>query len=326
MSISYNFSIKHITTLDRDFVDALKIYANTTPPVIMTNTNDLTAWLSYSDEDCFIPMQFVLKLDNVVIGYAFICYIKLTKIAIIDYIALQPSFRLNTIFLAFLNLLQSYVREQHTCTYFIVEISNKSNGNEIDKESLLFKKLLCLEGFCKVNYKYETPPFGINTPETTFDAFLYIQSNDVIYSILIDTFLQLVQSIYEYYFQWFSKVSNNEKFEYKKLLDQWFDRIKERNTETECKVVPIDCPLLNEAGEITYGYIPTTKFNSKKILLILALILLILPMPITVTYNAILNNFNIPIREVNTLIGSFLAAGITAITGLITHSISNKKS
>jgi len=321
MSMNYNFSIKNIAVAtDKDFVTALRIYADITPTVIMTNTNELADWLDYNEDNCFVPMQFALKSDDIVIGYAFISYIKSTKIAIIDYIALQQNFRLNTIFLAFVNLLQSYVREHYVCNYFIVEISNRGNGREMDKESVLFRKLLCLEGFCKINYRYITPPFGPNAPETTFDAFLYIKSNDAIHSIRLDTFLQFVQSIYEYYYQWFSKVlTNDEIVIYKKILDKWFSDIKGNIKEIESKVTPVDCPLLSKIGEKTYGQIPKTKPKKKTYLI---LFLLILPLLIIIVYYAILNKLGIPMQEVSSLIGAILTAEITVIVSMY---FSNKK-
>ena len=321
MLISYNFSIKSISVAtDKDFIAALKIYSDTTPAVIMTNTNELTAWLIFSENDCFVPMQFALKSDEVVIGYAFVSYIKSTKVAIIDYIALQQNFRLNTIFLAYVNLLQTYVREQYSCHYFIVEISNRGEGSDIDKESILFKKLLCLEGYCRVNYGYTTPPFGLNAPETSFDAFLYIKSNDVIHSILMETFLQIVQSIYDYYSQWFSKfLSNEESIEYKKTLDLLFRRIKENIREKESRITPIDCPLLSEKGEITYGTIPDTTPKKKTPLILL---LLILPLVIIIVYHLVLKLFGISTQDVNSLIGAIVAAEITALTSILLY---NKK-
>jgi hypothetical protein len=328
MSTHYNFSIKHISSaLDKDFIAALKIYSDTTPTVIATNTNELASWVSFDKNDCFVPMQFALKFNDAVVGYAFVAYIKSTKVAIIDYVALEDAFRLNTIFLAFVNLLQSYVRGKTQSKYFVVEISNRGNGKMLDRESLLFRKLLCLEGFCKVDYKYSTPQFGLENPETSLEAYLYVQSNDSVHSMKKETFIQIVSSIQSYYTQWFGRfLTPIELQAYEKILHNWFENIKKTAIATEGDVLPFNCPLLSDGIEKTHGYIAPTPFKKKKVLIFFALLILILPIIIIVIYNFILSRLDIPIGQVSVLIGAIISAGVTGVVAIAINLTSRKKS
>ena len=156
---------------------------------------------------------FVLYLDDVLIGFSQVTYIQSQQIAILDYISLMQPYRLNSVFLVFLNMIQSHLMSStFQVTYYIAEISNKGNGMYIDRESAFYKKVICLEGFGKVANIYYNFPLGIDNYESEFESLMYIKTNDHIAFISKETFLTIVHAIcYEYYYVWYSDFLTSEE-------------------------------------------------------------------------------------------------------------------
>ena len=101
--LEHRFAIKRITKpSNEDYISALKIYNETTPPDIKTNTNEITYWLEQNRNELpFEIMLFSLYLNNMVVGLAMLTYLKKQKTIIFEYLALQPSFRLNAVFFTY---------------------------------------------------------------------------------------------------------------------------------------------------------------------------------------------------------------------------------
>ena len=162
--LEHRFAIKRITKpSNEDYISALKIYNETTPPDIKTNTNEITYWLEQNRNELpFEIMLFSLYLNNMVVGLAMLTYLKKQKTIIFEYLALQPSFRLNAVFFTYISLLQNYINDSNTdVAYYIIEINNRNKGENIDKESRLFKRLFCLENYGKINALYYSLPLGL---------------------------------------------------------------------------------------------------------------------------------------------------------------------
>lgn len=104
--LEHRFAIKRITKpSNEDYISALKIYNETTPPDIKTNTNEITYWLEQNRNELpFEIMLFSLYLNNMVVGLAMLTYLKKQKTIIFEYLALQPSFRLNAVFFTYIIL------------------------------------------------------------------------------------------------------------------------------------------------------------------------------------------------------------------------------
>ena len=102
--LEHRFAIKRITKpSNEDYISALKIYNETTPPDIKTNTNEITYWLEQNRNELpFEIMLFSLYLNNMVVGLAMLTYLKKQKTIIFEYLALQPSFRLNAVFFTYI--------------------------------------------------------------------------------------------------------------------------------------------------------------------------------------------------------------------------------
>lgn len=324
------FSIRRIKkSTDEEYFKALYVYNDTTPADIKTNTNEITSWLNKIDDGTsFELLLFALYLDDSIIGMAMLCYVKRQRIIIYDYIALIEKYRVNTVFFPFINLLQNYISSHgFDVAYYVVEISNKNNGKSIDKESILFKKLICLEGFGMIRAKYYTLPLGLNNYESSFEAFIYIKSNDDLSQISKETFLSIVHAIYyEYYLTWYSALlPPNDLLEYKQKIDACHDSItKQASTELSFEITHTECFILGDIGnEKTFGYLPSQHKRRFRAYPVIGLVLFISPIAIIWGYTYILQRLNIPLSSVNSVIGGVFGAILSSITAL---AIAKKKS
>lgn len=324
------FSIRRIRKpSDNDYIQALKIYNEQTPVSIKTNTNEISHWLiNKKEHKSFELMVFTLYLDDKVIGFAMISYVAQYKIIIIDYMALSTQYRVNTTFFTYLNLLQNYLIETATpVNYYVVEISNKDNGNNIDRESRFFRKLICLEDFNKLDAQYYTLQLGIDDYESNFEAFIYIKSVDSTSNISKDTYLNIVKSIYySYYEAWYVPfLTEDEKEQYKAHIDSQYELIK----KSIMKLDKIEnkstiCPLQNTDLSIkTNGQIPSKKSNKKYYLILLIVLLGVLGSVVIVFFiGYLLSLLNIQFGSVDSSIGVIFSS---VVTSFITISIANKK-
>jgi hypothetical protein len=318
------FAIKRVAkSTDEDYIMSLKIYNETTPNNIKTDTNEITIWLNRKEpNNAFELLLFILYLDEKIVGFAMMSYIKRTRIVIIDYIALYDYYRINAIYFPYISLLQNYLYENNfDVTYIINEVSNKDNGENIDKESRLLKKIFCLEGFAKIEAKYYTPPLGTKNHESSFEAFLYIKSNDELNKISKSTYIDIISSIYyDYFLTWYEAIFLDpaRSCEYKHKLDSYYETIVDSIQEIQSFEIKYShCPVIDSsyAEEVTYGILPTIKKNKKlHTIPIICAVLLICPILIIWLYQYILEFIGIQIGSVNSIIGSFLGATITALS------------
>lgn len=318
------FSIKRVTkTSDTEYVKALYIYNETTPNDIRTSTNEITFWLNKNkDKNPFELLVFILYLDDSIVGLAMLSYIQSQRIVVYDYLALIEKYRVNTVFFPFINLLQNYISSNgYDVAYYVVEISNKNNGKSIDKESILFKKLICLEGFGMVHAVYYTLPLGVNNHESSFEAFIYLKSNDEINQISKETFLSIVKSIYyEYYLTWYSPLLvSDDLVQYKQKIDICYNTvIKQTSNTLNFEITHIECPILEDVkNEKTFGYLPSQKKHKIHIYPMVLLTLFVSPIMIIWGYNFILQRLDIPLSSVNSTIGGIFGAGVSSITAFL---------
>ena len=319
--MDYCFKIRRIEkSTDVDYTSALKIYNETTPYEIKTNTNEITLWLDRNDKtDPFEPMFFCLYFSNRLSGFAMMTYIRSQRIIILEYIALATEYRVNTVFYSYINLLENYLNaNQYDVAFILNEVSNRRNGRDIDKESQLFSKLLCVEGYGKVNAPYITPPLGNSNYESSFDAFLFVKSAGDIRALEKQTYLEIVKSIYFDYFQtWYTPVlSQKDNEQYCALLHRGFNIISK--AVSSLIVIPVtysDCPVLKNNGQFekTNGLPPITKKRSKAMVyLLLAVLLIFCPIIIVYCYNKALLFLSIPMGAASDIIGNCLGAIFTA--------------
>lgn len=323
--LQYKFSIRRIeASSDPDFVLALKIYNETTPYEIKTNTNEIVTWLNNDEFICpFEPMYFALYFSNQLSGFAMMTYIRSQRLVVLEYIALELQFRINTVFFTYINMLENYLSiNQYDVAFIVNEVSNRRDGNDIDKESQLFSKLLCIEGYGRLEAPYITPPLGTSNHESSFDAFLFVKSTGEVHCLERQTYLEIVKAIYfDYFLVWYTRVlSQNEVKCYREILNQCFDRISNQIALSSSIIVSYtECPILkkNSYNQKTYGLPPATPKKPRLFLYILLVILLFAFPFVTVWgYNVALSFLNIPIGSVSSVIGSFIGSCLTACATL----------
>lgn len=265
--LGHKFSIRRVQkATDEEYIAALRIYNETTPFEIRTETNEITYWLSQNpDNELFELYMFVLYLDDKMIGLSMTTYIKRTKVVVDEYLAVLEQYRINTIFLIYLSLIQSYYKEHNIeYSYYVTEISNKNSGNDINRESQISLKVLCTDEFGKINAPYYTLPLGLDNHESNFEAILYIKTNDTIKNISKETYLQIVKSIYyDYSYTWYKKfLSTDELQKYHQEVDRNYNLILQKVSQEDIiNVVNSNCIALNPSimSEQTARTIPITK-------------------------------------------------------------------
>lgn len=325
--IENTFSIKRITkSTDESYIEALKIYNETTPVDIKTNSNEITYWLdnpTFSTK--FELLLFALYLDGKVVGFAMLSYLTERRVLVHDYLQLKDFYRVNAAFFAFISLIYTYANsEGYKTNFYVTEIGNKNEGKEVDKESVLFHKLLCLEGFGFVNAKHRVLPLGADNHESNYDAWIYIKkSGDTMASIARDTFLSIVKGIYfDYYETWYSVFLNAADMDsFRKSINWNLEEVEKKigtsstleivNVSAECAMMPI------QRNERTDGSLPARKRDVKKMLPLMAITLVLAPIVVVICYNWILNQLDIPISSVSSIIGSVFAAIMALITAFL---------
>lgn len=321
----HRFSIRKINKpTDEEYISALRIYNETIPFEIRTESNEMTYWLSKNSENnLFEIYMFVLYLDNQMIGLSMTTYIKRTKVVVDEYLAVLEQYRINTIFLIYLSLIQSYYNENNIeYSYYVTEISNKNNGQNINRESQISLKVLCAEEFGKIDALYYTLPLGLDNHESNFQAFLYLKTNDKVQNISKETYLQIVKSIYyDYSYTWYEKFMTNEELViYKQEVDRNYQLIRQQIIESDTNVAVLNsnCNVLNTAHsfENTSGTIPVKKRPKYKITILLVVAICIVPIVLIWGYSQILGILGMPLSLVNTILGSVISAIITSITTL----------
>lgn len=325
-SLKYTFSIKRVKkTNDIDYINAIKIYNENIPFDIRTDSNEITSWLNEDlNKSPFVPYCFILYFNNEVVGFAMETYIKRTKIMVGEYITLQNEFHSETVLFTFLDLMHNYYRINNIdISYFVDEISNKNSGNSVDKESKLFKKMLCVQGFGEIDAPYTTLPLGLNNFESSFDAKIFIKSNDELKLISKETYLSIVESIYyDYFIVWYKDMfTEREKTKYKQKVDCFFKSISDDLIkESELEIKFVDCPVLKESQD-SYKTINIPNRKQSNILkwLFIILVLIVLPPIIALIYTSILNFLHIETNTVSSLLGESLSGLLTFISAYVIY-------
>ena len=311
------YEIKRILkSTDDEYVEALNIYYETTPVDIKTNTNEITHWLDKRTSS--IPFElflFALYLDGKIIGFAMLSYLIKRRIFIYDYIAIKNQYRVNAAYFAYISLINNYINMNgYKTDYVVVEISNKNGGKNPDKESRIFQKLLCMEGFGVIDTLYRTAPLGTDNYESNFEAFLYIKkSGDTMSSITRETVLSIIKGIYfDYYETWYSGLPNFDDIDcFRERINASFKEIENGiNEKSVFNVISNECvlPSALKNEERTDGILPAKPIKPYKTITVVFATLLIAPVLIVLVHNWILTKFQIPIDSVNSMIGSVFGA------------------
>ena len=327
--IEHKFSIKRVTkTSDDDYIKALRIYNDTTPFEIRTPTNEITYWVN--KQKLGTPYEiyaFILYLNDEVIGLSMTTYIKRTKVVVDEYLAVYDHYRIQTIFLVYESLIQNYYKESGIeISYYLTEISYKGSGKEMDRESKISLKMLCIEEYGKVDALYYALPLGLENHESNFIAHLYIKGVEAIQSISPRTYQDIVESIYyDYWYTWYCPfLVDSELNMYKKLIDKNYEQVKNSlvNRNSSMPVIHSSCNSLDADADISKSSIPIKKQKQCSFLLFIIPIILILPLVIIWGYSKVLTFLGLSLSSASTMIGTIISAIITSLTTLV---LSRKK-
>lgn len=321
--LEHRFSIKRvIKTSDEDYIKALHIYNDTTPFEIKTPTNEITYWLSKQKVSTpFEIYAFILYLNDEVIGLSMTTYIKRTKVVVDEYLAVYDQYRIQTIFLVYESLIQNYYKEAGIeISFFLTEISYKEAGKEMDRESKISLKILCVEEYGKIDALYYALPLGLENHESNFVAHLYIKGVEPIQSISSRTYQDIVESIYyDYWYTWYIHIlSDSELNLYRTLIDKNYNEIKKNlvNCDTSMPVLHSSCNYLDVDADISKNPIPTKKRTQYSIFLFIVPVIIILPLLIIWGYSEILNLLNLSLSSISTMVGTIISTVITSLTTL----------
>lgn len=326
--LEYAYAIKRFTKVNDEFLEALRIYSDTTPYEIRTDTNEITYWLN-NISPLFQLYAFGLYLNGQLIGLALNAYIPYTQIVVDDYLAVLEPYRINTLFLNYMGLIQNFYKDNNfNISYYITEISNKHNGSNINRESLMSLKLLCLDDYVRINALYFEPQLGLHNPESEFEAHLYIKSIDIPNKIQKTTYTELVKSIYyNYYLEWYRPIlSNSDIIIYNNNIDTLYNKILSKNNNLDTiQLLKSECEILSQTtntDSLTVANIPAV-IQQKKSNVFLTLIGIIGIPIITIFWFKILIWFGIDIDTVNSLIAAIIPVIITGVFSVIItkHSI-----
>lgn len=270
--LEHKFSIKRVgKTNEDDYIKALRIYNDTTPFEIKTPTNEITYWINKQRVSTpFEIYAFVLYLNDEVIGLSVTTYIKKTKIVVDEYLAVYDQYRIQTIFLVYESLIQNYYKGTGIeISYYLTEISYKESGKEMDRESRISLKMLCIEEYGKIDALYYALPLGLENHESNFIAHIYIKGIEPVQSISSKTYQDIVESIYyDYWYTWYNAILPSSELEiYKRLIDKNFDLIKKSLTNNikSMAVLHSNCNYLDIDADISKGTIPVKECMKKSL-------------------------------------------------------------
>lgn len=230
-----SFKIKRIqSSTERDFVKALKIYNDTIPVEIKTDTNEITYFVDLKEKREREMYFFCLYYNNSVIGYIEAAYLLKTKTIVIDYIAMDKEYRINGIFYPLFSLFQQYFSDNLIdYDYILSEVSLRTIEEHVDDESYYNRTLLKLEDFRLLDINYPQPKLGSQNIESNFNMGLMIKTKHPILELKTETVINIIKNIYyDHYYDWYQTFMNeDESKHYHNHLDILMSGIDSESSE-----------------------------------------------------------------------------------------------
>lgn len=262
LKLSYSLKVFQ-NSADDKFMDALDVYVRTVPRNEKTNTNEIIWCMDNSKNFEKFTLFFLgLELNNKIIGYAEIAFIKRTRYITIDYLSIDEKYKTHSAFYTFLLLIVEYFSNIKLDYDFIgIELLTDDNG-VILKEEL---SELELEGFRVVNTLYIQPCLELNNYDSQHEALLLVyQRNTMNKKMSKNTYLDIIYSIYfDYYFEWDKHFFANEEDSNKSYnkLKQSYEKI--RSSLSDELITLNGYPFTKMSGE--NKVIPNEKNINKKL-------------------------------------------------------------
>lgn len=220
---------------DEKFIEALDVYRRSVSRNEKTNTNEIVWTVDHQGKfQNSQPYFFGLELNNKIIGYAELAYIKRIRYITIDYLIIDSKYKTHSAFYSFLTLIIQYFNSiRLDYDYIGIEILTKNKGTvsleEISK--------LELEGFKVVNQLYIQPCLEQNNFDSQQDAILMIYQRNYSSNIISkESYCDIVKAIYfDYYHEWDCNFFKNEidRGENYKILTENYEKIVSAISETD---------------------------------------------------------------------------------------------
>ena len=223
-----------ISSTEKGYASALRIYTNCVPREAKTSTNEITYWLDSSKRQSETEFMFFGFYSNdTVIGYAEIAYIKQERLIVLDYMVIDAKYMSNSSFSTFFFLLLGYFEKNDIdYDYIVTEILVKFNDAETEGDHI---RLFENEDFKVIHALYIQPRLEISNSESNKEALLMIyQRGGIKTSIQKESYFRIVRSIYfDHYHTWDNAFYANEEERndsYNKLLSD-LEKIKTATNE-----------------------------------------------------------------------------------------------
>lgn len=322
---------------DKDFIKALKIYNDIIPAETKTSTNEITTYVDKKSDESRVMYFFGLYFNNEIIGYVESGYLKNTKTLIVDYFVLKEQFNYNSVFYPLFSLFQQFFSDNLIdIKYYVLEVSNKTLEQNVDKESFYLRKLLQAEDFRLIDFPYPQPRLGNNNYESNFNLRLMIKSTSSLYEIQNKTFISIVEDIYNnHYLSWYSSFLNSDEIEdYKKHIEALLSGIKQKldpDEKIRLNILPIGTcehymtsQCFYKSNEIsTAGFVKINTKKSTYLTWVLGIILVIVVAVIlTFILFLLLKKFEIKTEDIAQLFTPISSI----ITGISALAFSSKRS
>jgi len=337
MNSSYKIK-RFLSSNERDFISALKIYNDTIPVETKTSTNEIVYFIDNRSTPNREMYFFGLYYNEEIVGYIECAYLFKTKSIIIDYITLKDSFNINGIFYPLFSLFQQYFSDNLIdYDYIITEISVRTLSENVDRESYYARKLLRAEDFRIVDVPYYQPLLGISNYESNFDLRLMIKSIGCVNSLKKETLLGIVNDIYyNHYVDWYNHFLNDSEIEeYKNHITAQYDKFEKSLSGIDSIVLQDsflgicdhyctnDCYYYN--SEIsTAGFAKNKRMGKRRLVWILGIPLIItVSVVLAFLIHILLKKFSISSDEIAPYFAA-ISATLTGIIGLIFSTKSRK--
>ncbi len=261
---------------DPDFVEAVRIYAEVTPPALRDSTNYLAYWIGRYDRvfrgDHL--MFFSFYFDNKVVGFSLATYLSSAKLLIIDHIAIAADYRKNDAFFVLAEQIRGYVRHLNLdIMYVATEIDAYGEDAQRPSEGQLLVRLAKLLGFRVAKALYYQPSLGDQNPTSERRTVLMIRpyAHTNTSELSKAEYLNIVHCLYfDHYVRWYADVLEDPK-SYEARVKQLYDQVEaslKRNAPVELNG--------HHADGILGGHAPTAKTPTELLRFIFPGVLVIL--------------------------------------------------
>lgn len=207
-----SYSLRQFTSSsDKDFAEALSLYMRYTPPAVRTSTNEIAYWVDNAGEyqkNKFLVLGFYCGKN--IIGFSEMAYLWDSKVLVIDYLAIEPSFRKNNVFFEFIEHARSFIADLRLDVLYIVTEIGKFSETVPPDSSRALVRLLKFAGFKVAKTLYYQPQLGEKNADSEMEAILMVyfygdpDGTNNQSSLTKATFLQIVRGIYfEHYLRWY---------------------------------------------------------------------------------------------------------------------------